>query len=125
MCRTSEFADSQPYGKPIRSFPESRFKASAMARRQVTFEELFAILDDEYGRARPPQCRVCVTPLPIRLVPADEVSANWFVVNPAECPYQCNVVLAEIVTRMMSEYELGRSAYVRRAPLAGRSRNAP
>ena len=83
-----------------------------MARQQVSFEELFSILDNEYGKVRPALCRACVTPLPVRRIPADEVSSNWFVVNPVQCDQNCNVVLAEIVTRMMSEYELGRSRYV-------------
>ncbi|QJR10999.1 hypothetical protein DSM104443_02069 [Usitatibacter rugosus] len=82
-----------------------------MSRQQVSFEKLFSILDQAYGKARPALCRACVTPLPMRCVPADEVSANWFVVNPVQCPHNCNVVLAEIVTQLMSEYELGRSEY--------------
>ena len=86
-----------------------------MARQQVSLERLFAILDGEYRMARPALCRACVTPLPIRRIPADEVSTNWFVLDPDECPHQCNVVLAEIVTRMMSQYELGRSEYGSRA----------
>ena len=28
-----------------------------------------------------------------------------------ECPHKCRVVLAEIVTNLMTEYELGRSGY--------------
>lgn len=82
-----------------------------MSRKAVSLEELFEVLDAEFKRARPRQCRACVTPLPIRKTPADEVSSNWFVVEPQECEHKCRVVLAEIVTRMMSEYELERSVY--------------
>jgi hypothetical protein len=82
-----------------------------MPRNQVSFEALFAVLDHEYRIARPAQCRSCVTPLPLRRVPADDVSSNWFVVEPVDCPNHCRVVLAEIVTRMMSEFELERAAY--------------
>jgi len=108
---TSEQADSQRSGDPIRFRPELRSKVHHMARQQVSLERLFAILEGEYGKARPALCRACVTPLPIRRIPADEVSTNWFVLDPDECPHQCNVVLAEIVTKLMSLYELGRSEY--------------
>jgi len=94
-----------------------------MARQQVSLEQLFSILDGEYGKARPALCRACVTPLPMRCVPADEVSANWFVVNPVQCPQNCNVLLAEIVTRLMSLYELGRSEYGTAARVRPRQRN--
>lgn len=109
--RTSEEADSHGVGDPIRFGSASRFKALVMSRQQVSFEQLFALLDGEYGKVRSAECRACVTPLPMRRTPADEVSSNWFVVNPVECPHRCNVILAEIVTRMMSEYELGRSEF--------------
>jgi hypothetical protein len=82
-----------------------------MSRKAVSLEELFSILGDEFGRARPAVCRSCVTPLPVRRAPADDVSSNWFVVDPEDCPHHCRVMLAEIVTRLMSEYELERSVY--------------
>lgn len=82
-----------------------------MSRQAVSLEELFTVLDHEYGSVRPLACRSCVTPLPIRRAPADEVSSNWFVVEAEDCPHHCRVVLAEIVTRLMSEYELERSVY--------------
>ena len=122
---TSEQADSQRIGEPIRFRPESRIKARHMARQQVSLERLFAILEGEYGKARPALCRNCVTPLPIRRVPADEVSTNWFVVNPDDCPHQCNVILAEIVTKLMSLYELGRSEYGSGANVLPLKRNRP
>lgn len=82
-----------------------------MSRKSVSLEELFTILGMEYAKVRPPQCRSCVTPLPVRRAPADDVSSNWFVVELEECPHQCRVVMAEVVTRLMSEYELERSVY--------------
>ena len=72
----SEHADSQRKGEPIRFRPESRIKAHHMARQQVSLERLFALLEGEYGKARPALCRACVTPLPIRRIPADEVSTK-------------------------------------------------
>jgi len=85
-------------------------------RRAVSLEDLYAILEQEFGLVRPLACSSCATPLPIRRAPADEVSTNWFIVEPADCPHRCRVVLAEVVTRMMSEYELTRSAFSRSGP---------
>lgn len=82
-----------------------------MSRKAVSLEELFTILGEEFARARPAECRSCVTPLPMRRAPADEVSSNWFIVDAEDCPSHCRVVLAEIVTRLMSELELERSVY--------------
>jgi hypothetical protein len=39
------------------------------------------------------------------------VSANWFVVETEECAHGCHVAFAEVVTLLMSEYELERSVY--------------
>lgn len=82
-----------------------------MSRKAVSLEELFTILGQEYGKVRPAACRSCVTPLPVRRAPADDVSSNWFVVEAEDCPHHCRVLLAEIVTQLMSEYELERSVY--------------
>lgn len=82
-----------------------------MPRKAVSLDELYQVLDAEYKRARASSCRTCVTPFPLRRAPADDVSSNWFVVDAADCPHQCRVKFAEIVTRLMSEYELERSVY--------------
>jgi len=73
-------------------------------------EELFAIIDREFRKVRPDKCKRCVTPLPFRKRTPDEVSSNWSIVEPEDCPDKCRVLFAEVVTRLMSEYELGRHA---------------
>ena len=80
-----------------------------MARKAVSLEDLFTIIDREFTTVRPGQCKRCITPLPFRKAKPDEVSTNWSIVEPAECPHECRVLFAEVVTRLMSEYELGRS----------------
>jgi hypothetical protein len=81
-----------------------------MARKAVSLETLFAIVDREFQKVRPPQCRRCVTPLPFRKSKPDEVSANWSIVEPEECPDNCRVLFAEVVTRLTSEFELEASS---------------
>ena len=79
-----------------------------MAREAVSLEELFAIIDREFQKVRPSRCKRCITPLPFRKAVPDEVSANWTIVEPEDCPDKCRVLFAEVVTRLMSEYELAR-----------------
>jgi hypothetical protein len=82
-----------------------------MARTQVSIDELYSILDTEYRRARSPACKACVTPFPMRCRPPDDVSTNWFITTPDNCPNDCIRTLGEIVARLMSEYELERSVF--------------
>ena len=88
-----------------------------MARKSVSLDTLFAIIDREFRRVQSPHCKRCVTPLPFRkAVPPDEVSANWSIVEPAECPQDCRVLFAEVVTRLMSEFELETRDSTRHSP---------
>ena len=41
------------------------------------------------------------------------MSANWSIVEPVECPDNCRVLFAEVITRLMSEFELERTEYGR------------
>lgn len=79
-----------------------------MARKAISLEELYHLLDGEFHRARPQVCRACITPFPLRRIPADEVSTNWFITEPVECPHECFKCLGEIVARLMADYELER-----------------
>jgi hypothetical protein len=81
-----------------------------MARKSVSLEALFGLIDREFQRVRPPQCKRCVTPLPFRKSQPDEVSTNWAIVEPEDCPDRCRVLFAEVVTRLMSEFELDRTS---------------
>jgi hypothetical protein len=45
-------------------------------------------------------------PLPYRIEPPDEVSANWRIGTPPPCSHGCDSIIAEIVARLWPEYEL-------------------
>jgi hypothetical protein len=77
-----------------------------MPRRTVTASALYAILDREFRRTRSPDCVRCYTPLPFYRDPPDDVSANWDIGTPDECPHHCRRVIAEVVARLWTEYEL-------------------
>ena len=75
-------------------------------RTTLTSHQLYAILDREYKKLRPNGCKNCSLPLPYYRKPPDDVSANWNVGTPKECPGKCHVVIAELVTRLWSRYDM-------------------
>lgn len=77
-----------------------------MSRVTVTAPELYAILDREFRKMRPKKCQACRMPLPYWRTPPDEVSANWHIGTPAECPHGCHLVIAELLTKMWTRYDM-------------------
>ena len=77
-----------------------------MTRTTVSSHQLYAILDREFKKLRPQGCKNCRIPLPFLRTPPDDVSANWNVGTPKECPAKCHVVIAELVTRLWSRYDM-------------------
>jgi len=77
-------------------------------RTTVTAAQLYALLDAEFRRLRPSGCRSCRVPLPYWREPPDEVSANWHIGTPAQCPNGCHLVIAELLARMWTQYDVER-----------------
>ena len=77
-----------------------------MSRTTVSSHQLYAILDREFKNLRPAGCKNCRVPLPFYRPPPDEVSANWNVGTPKECPGNCHVVVAELVTRLWTRFDM-------------------
>lgn len=77
-----------------------------MARTTISALELYGILDREFGQLRSPRCKTCRIPLPFHRRPPDEVSANWSVGTPRECPAGCHLVIAEMVARLWTRYDI-------------------
>ena len=77
-----------------------------MERKLVSPAQLYAILDREFRARRAPDCRRCRVPLPFFRAPPDEVSANWHIGTPADCPQGCDRVIAEILTSLWTQYDI-------------------
>ena len=77
-----------------------------MSRTTVSSHQLYAILDREFKTLRPAACKNCRIPLPFYRRPPDDVSANWNVGTPLECPQNCHVVIAELLTRLWTRYDM-------------------
>ena len=79
-----------------------------MSRATITSTQLYALLDREFKALRKPQCKTCTSPLPYWRTPPDDVSANWTVGTPKSCEWGCHLVVAELVTKMWSKYDIER-----------------
>lgn len=79
-----------------------------MTRTTITSAQLYAILDREFKALRPKNCARCRAPLPYFRKPPDDVSANWAIGTPAECPEGCHLVIAELLTRLWTRYDIER-----------------
>ena len=77
-----------------------------MERKVISAAHLYAILDRDFKSIRPMACAKCNMPLPYWQRPPDEVSANWTVGTPPQCTHGCHLVIAELVTKLWSRYEL-------------------
>jgi hypothetical protein len=77
-----------------------------MSRETISAVQLYAILDREFQMGRPMACKACRIPLPYYRTPPDEVSANWAVGTPRDCPTGCHKLIAEMVTKLWSKYDI-------------------
>ena len=78
----------------------------ALARTTITAAQLYAILEREFATLRPRRCARCRAPLPYYRAPPDEVSANWHIGTPPECPEGCHLVIAEMLARLWTRYDI-------------------
>jgi hypothetical protein len=78
----------------------------SVARDTITSAQLYAILDREFKALRPRTCARCRVPLPYFRKPPDEVSANWAIGTPAECAEGCHLVIAELLARLWTRYDI-------------------
>jgi hypothetical protein len=75
-------------------------------RTTISAAQLYGVLDREFKRLQPQECRACRVPLPFWRRPPDDVSANWNIGTLAECPRGCHLVIAELLMRLWSRYDL-------------------
>ena len=79
-----------------------------VSRTTLTSAQLYAILDREFRALKSPRCPTCRAPLPFWRRPPDDASANWDIGPPAECAAGCHRVIAELLMRLSSQYDMER-----------------
>jgi hypothetical protein len=75
-------------------------------RTTLSGAQLYAILDREFKQLRPTACTRCRVPLPYWRQPPDDVSANWHIGQPTNCPHGCHLVVAELLARLWTRYDI-------------------
>jgi hypothetical protein len=78
----------------------------AVARTTISAAQLYAILDREFKRLKPKECQKCKVPLPYWRQPPDDVSANWNIGTPSDCPEGCHVIIAELLAKLWTRYDI-------------------
>jgi hypothetical protein len=75
-------------------------------RMTITAAQLYVIFDRDFQALKPKSCTRCRAPLPYCRKPPDEVSANWNIGTPPECPNRCHLVIAELLTKLWTRYDI-------------------
>lgn len=75
-------------------------------RTTISGTQLYAIFDREFKNLRPSACTRCNVPLPYWRNPPDEVSANWHIGTPPECKQGCHLIIAELLARLWTRYDV-------------------
>jgi hypothetical protein len=79
---------------------------AAVSRKTISSAQLYAILDREFKALRHKECASCRIPLPFWRSPPDDVSANWAIGTPSECPRGCHLVIVELLARLWTQYDI-------------------
>ena len=74
-------------------------------RTAVSAADLFVLLDREFRRRQPRECRACYVPLPFRTDGPPNGRSNWEIVTP-RCSWRCESVLQDLVQELQQRYEL-------------------
>ena len=77
-----------------------------MSRTTISAAHLYEILDREFRGLKSGECRKCRAPLPIWRRPPDDASANWDIGDLSQCPDGCHRVIAELLMRLSSRYDM-------------------
>jgi len=75
-------------------------------RQKITASQLYAYLDRQLRARKRTPCANCRMPLPYYCEPPDDVSANWHIGTPKECPELCHAIIAEILAEAWPRFEL-------------------
>jgi hypothetical protein len=77
-----------------------------LSRTTISAAQLYGVLDREFKALAQKRCTKCRVPLPYWRKPPDDVSANWNIGTPTNCPNGCHLVIAELLTKLWSRYDI-------------------
>lgn len=75
-------------------------------RTAMAAADLFVLLDREFRRRKPSDCKTCFVQLPYRIDTLRGDGANWEAIVPGNCGSGCHEILEEIVVEHQQRYDL-------------------
>jgi hypothetical protein len=68
--------------------------------------DLYVLLQREFRRRQPPECKSCFMQLPFRVDRIEPSAANWEVAVPSDCTFGCAAVVEALVEEFRTLYDL-------------------
>ena len=75
-------------------------------RTPIAAADLYVMLQREFRRRQIPDCSSCYVQLPFRVDKSDAHAANWEVIVPSSCAFNCREVMDEVIEDFSRRYEL-------------------
>jgi len=75
-------------------------------RTPIAAADLYVMLQREFRRRQVPHCSACYVQLPFRVDRPDGDTANWEVIVPSSCTYNCREVMNEVIEDFSHRYDL-------------------
>jgi hypothetical protein len=75
-------------------------------RTPIAAADLYVLLQREFRRRQVPDCTSCYIQLPFRVDRHDANGANWEVIIPASCGFNCRDVLDDVVRDFSRRFDL-------------------
>ena len=75
-------------------------------RTPIAAADLYVMLQREFRRRQIPDCSSCYVQLPFRVDKSDAYAANWEVIIPSSCAFNCREVMDEVIEDFSRRYEL-------------------
>ena len=79
-------------------------------RTPIAAADLYVMLQREFRRRQIPDCSSCYVQLPFRVDRSDAQVANWEVIVPSSCSYNCREVMDEVIEDFSRRYDLAPEA---------------
>ena len=75
-------------------------------RTPIAAADLYVLLQREFRRRQVPDCSACYVQLPFRVDRNDAGTANWEVIIPAGCNYNCREIMDGVIEEFSTRYDL-------------------
>ena len=75
-------------------------------RKVISAGELYVMLDREFRMRQSRECGTCYILLPFRVDQPDHEKANWEIIAPPECKFNCAALIDQLVEKYAAAYNL-------------------